>query len=79
MEKLSADAVAMESRVVHDGQTITSRGPGTAIEFALALVEHLYGRDKAQDVAGAMVYFIFPWIALYKFLLHAYFIITNGI
>lgn len=59
MEKLSSDAIAMESRVVHDGQAITSRGPGTAIEFALALVEQLYGKDKAQEVAGAMVYFIF--------------------
>lgn len=55
MEKLSSDAIAMESRVVHDGQAITSRGPGTAIEFSLALVEQLYGKDKAQEVAGAMV------------------------
>jgi DJ-1/PfpI family len=31
------------ARVVVDGKLITSRGPGTAFEFALTLVEHLYG------------------------------------
>ncbi len=38
-----------------DGQVITSRGPGTSIEFALALVKALFGADKAAEVAGPMV------------------------
>ena len=36
-----------ESRVVVDKQIVTSRGPGTSLEWALCLVEQLYGRgDK---------------------------------
>jgi hypothetical protein len=34
---------------------VPSRGPGTAIEFALAIIEALYGREKAQQVAAPMV------------------------
>ena len=46
---------AAESRVVVDGGCITSRGPGTALEFALKLVALLYGEEKAEEVAGPMV------------------------
>jgi len=46
---------AIESRVVVDGRCITSRAPGTAIEFALTLVEMLYGEEKARGVARPMV------------------------
>ena len=45
----------VESRVVVDGNCVTSRGPGTALEFALKLVELLYGEEKAQEVAGPLV------------------------
>lgn len=45
----------VESRVVADGNCLTSRGPGTAVEFALALVEGLYGRAKRDAVAAPMV------------------------
>ncbi|KAK9132050.1 hypothetical protein Scep_011578 [Stephania cephalantha] len=55
MEKLPADATAVESRVQLDGQVVTSRGPGTAMEYAVALVERLYGKEKADEVAGPMV------------------------
>ncbi|XP_010279104.1 PREDICTED: protein DJ-1 homolog B-like [Nelumbo nucifera] len=55
MEKLSSAATAVESRVQKDGHAVTSRGPGTAMEFSVALVEHLYGKDKADEVAGPMV------------------------
>jgi 4-methyl-5(b-hydroxyethyl)-thiazole monophosphate biosynthesis len=41
--------------VVVDGNCLTSRGPGTAVEFALALVERLYGKARREEVAGAMV------------------------
>jgi len=45
---------AAEQRVVVDGNLVTSRGPGTALEFALTLVE-LYGSEKAKEVAVPMV------------------------
>ncbi len=41
--------------VVVDGNCITSQGPGTAIEFALKLAELLVGKNKAQEVARAML------------------------
>lgn len=46
---------SVDERVVVDGNCLTSRGPGTAVEFALALVEQLYGRTKREAVAGPMV------------------------
>jgi 4-methyl-5(b-hydroxyethyl)-thiazole monophosphate biosynthesis len=46
---------AVDSRVVKDGNCITSRGPGTAIEFSLKLVEMLYDEQKAKDVAEPLV------------------------
>lgn len=46
---------ALESRVVVDGNLITSRGPGTAVEFALHLVAWLCGAEKAQEVGRAML------------------------
>ena len=45
----------VESRVAVDGTCVTSRGPGTALEFALKLVELLYGEEKAKEVAATMV------------------------
>lgn len=45
----------VSARVVQDGLVVTSRGPGTAMEFALVLVERLFGREKADAVAGPMV------------------------
>lgn len=36
--------------VVEDGKLITSRGPGTAIDFALTLVERLVGKAKRLEV-----------------------------
>ena len=41
--------------VVQDGKVLTSRGPGTAMDFALALVEALAGSDKRQQVEAALV------------------------
>ena len=45
----------VEHRVVIDGQCVTSRGPGTAIEFALKLVELLYGEHEAQEIGQHML------------------------
>ena len=39
-----------EDRVVVDGNIITSRSPGTAMEFSLKLVELLFGRERMDVV-----------------------------
>ena len=41
--------------VVVDGMLVTGQGPGTAIEFALKLVELLFGKAKATEIAKAML------------------------
>jgi 4-methyl-5(b-hydroxyethyl)-thiazole monophosphate biosynthesis len=48
-------AEQVEARVVVDGQVITSRGPGTALEFALAVAAQLAGAPKAAELARAMI------------------------
>jgi 4-methyl-5(b-hydroxyethyl)-thiazole monophosphate biosynthesis len=40
--------------VVEDGRIITSRGPGTAMDFALTLVERLAGHAKRQEVEAGL-------------------------
>lgn len=40
--------------VVVDGKVITSRGPGTAMDFALTLIEHLQGKAKRDEVEAAL-------------------------
>lgn len=40
--------------VVTDGKVITSRGPGTAMDFALTLVESLEGRAKRDEVESRL-------------------------
>lgn len=49
------DTHRIQKRVVEDGRLITSQGPGTSFEFALALVAKMQGREKANDLATAMV------------------------
>lgn len=41
--------------VVEDGKLITSRGPGTAMDFALTLVERLVGKAKRDEVEAGLV------------------------
>ncbi len=43
-----------DATVVIDGNLVTSRGPGTAMDFALRLIEVIYGEDKAAEVEGAL-------------------------
>ena len=51
---------ALDQRVVVDGNLITSRGPGTAIEFSIELVAQLLGQAKAREVAQAMLAHAMP-------------------
>ena len=44
-----------ENRVVADGNLITSRSPGTALEFALKLVEILFGKDRMEAVNAGVL------------------------
>jgi 4-methyl-5(b-hydroxyethyl)-thiazole monophosphate biosynthesis len=44
------EAIYDDRRVVVDGKLVTSRGPGTAMEFALVLVELLEGKDRMQEI-----------------------------
>ncbi len=44
-----------EDRVVVDGNIITSRAPGTALEFAFKLVEILFGIEKVAEVNGGVL------------------------
>ena len=46
----------LEESVVQDGQVITSRGPGTALDFALTLVEVLAGAATRKQVASDLLY-----------------------
>ena len=47
--KLSQDPVVI------DGKIVTSQGPGTAMDFALALIELLLGPEKRQEVETPLV------------------------
>ena len=38
-----------------DGLILTSRGPGTSFEFALAIVEALVGKHMANQVKAPLV------------------------
>ncbi|MEM8713522.1 MAG: DJ-1 family glyoxalase III, partial [Planctomycetota bacterium] len=51
---LGSGAELTGERVVKDGQLFTSQGPGTAMEFALALVQELRGMEVASSVGAAM-------------------------
>ena len=53
-EKLEG-AVALGDKVVIDGNIITSRGVGTAVEFGLALVGILKGKELAVELGKKMV------------------------
>lgn len=43
-----------EDRVVVDGNVITSRGMGTAIEFGLAILSYVKDKKTADDLANAI-------------------------
>lgn len=46
----------VDSPVVEDGQVITSRGPGTAMEFALTLIGRLKGSKVKEEVAKGLLF-----------------------
>lgn len=44
----------LETAVVTDGRVITSRGPGTAMDFALVLIETLVGKTTRDEVEAGL-------------------------
>ena len=53
--RVKTDYTYKEERVVVANNLITSRGPGTAFEFALALVKVLMGKEKREEIEGPMI------------------------
>ena len=54
-EQLLGADVQRATPVVKDGNVVTSRGAGTALAFAIALVEELRDAATAQKIAAAML------------------------
>ena len=48
--------VTSEDSVVVDGNITTSRGLGTAVDFALSLISQLENEEKAKEIAESVVY-----------------------
>jgi protein deglycase len=56
LEKLGLTDINLQSApVVKDGRVVTSRGPGTAMDFALELIEILAGENKRKEVEAGLV------------------------
>jgi len=55
VDEFPAEVTAVDANVVVDGKVVTARGPAMAMEFALALVEQLYGKDKVDQITKPMV------------------------
>ena len=56
IDKLNVPGMTLQNDdVVQDGKIITSRGPATAMSFALYLLQVLKGEDMAQQVGAGML------------------------
>ena len=56
MEEELKGAQILRKPVVVDGHFVTSRGMGTAIDFALQMVAVLVGQEEAEQLAESIVY-----------------------
>ena len=48
-------AVLSDARVCRDGNISTAAGAGVALDFALALIEALYGAEKANEIRASVL------------------------
>ncbi len=56
LDKMDLPQVDVDLRpVIRDGNVITSRGPGTAMDFALELIEILTDKAKRDEVEAGLV------------------------
>ena len=53
---LTGASVPAGERVVVDGTVITGQAAGSSLDFGLALIETLLGRDKAEEVRQGVCY-----------------------
>ncbi|WP_461809762.1 DJ-1 family glyoxalase III [Faecalimonas sp.] len=56
MEEGLSGANVIKDMVAVDGHVITSRGMGTAIPFALCLIELLIGKEKSEEIRASIIY-----------------------
>ena len=54
-EKLLGANIKYEP-VIQDGNVITGRGMGVANDFALKIIEHFLGKEKADEIKAAVLY-----------------------
>ena len=47
---------AVKSNIQVSGELTTSRGPGTTFQFALSLVEQLFGESAASEAGELLVW-----------------------
>ena len=50
------DSIVVNEDVVEDGNVVTSKGLGTAIDFSLALIKKLMGKDVSKKIAKDIIY-----------------------
>jgi 4-methyl-5(b-hydroxyethyl)-thiazole monophosphate biosynthesis len=55
-EKFLEGANIVDKNVVVDGIFITSKGAGTAMDFAFKIVEVFYGKEKVKELKDSMVW-----------------------
>jgi len=55
IQELAPDSVYVDEAVVEDDFLVTSRGAGTAVEFALRLVARLCGEEKSAEIRASIV------------------------
>ncbi len=54
-EERLVGATVSKKRVVRDGKILTAAGMGVAVEFGLAIVEELLGKQKAEELRCAVL------------------------
>lgn len=54
-EQRLVGATVSKKRVVRDGKILTAAGMGVAVEFGLAIVEELLGKQKAEELRCAVL------------------------
>ena len=55
-KELLGATVPDEVGVAVDGDIITARGMGVALDFSLAIVEKILGKEKAEEISHAVIY-----------------------
>ena len=53
---LAGNPILTHKKVVVDGNIITSRSAGTAIDFALEIISQLLGNEKSKEISKEIVY-----------------------